>query len=83
MSTCCPETSSTFQNGAFFAASWRTATKLLPRHALGRIWQLPKALMMQQRYRRDLRRLPDYLLRDIGLDVNDARQESRKAFWQV
>ncbi|MPZ10069.1 MAG: DUF1127 domain-containing protein [Kiloniellaceae bacterium] len=29
-----------------------------------------------------LQRLPDYLLRDIGLDAAALREESRKPFWR-
>jgi len=40
-------------------------------------------LRLQQRweYRLRLREMPDYLLRDMGLEINDAREESRKPFW--
>ena len=31
--------------------------------------------------RAKLRRMPDYLLRDIGLDTADVLKETRKPFW--
>jgi uncharacterized protein YjiS (DUF1127 family) len=32
--------------------------------------------------RNKLRRMPDYLLRDIGLGVDETLEETRKPFWQ-
>ncbi|GAB4225866.1 MAG: hypothetical protein Tsb0032_32000 [Kiloniellaceae bacterium] len=79
MSTCCPET--TYTPRAFtgtlsgsFSGSFRGVAHLV---------QLLKTWQAHQRFRRDLRRLPDYLLRDIGLDVTEAHEESRKPFWQA
>ena len=39
-------------------------------------WQL------RRRTRKDLRNLPDHMLRDIGLDPSAARAEGAKPFWQ-
>jgi len=36
----------------------------------------------RRRARRDLDRLDDYLLRDIGLDRDAARTEAARPFWQ-
>lgn len=80
MSTCCPDTS--LRTDQTVAESWRSGTRAL-RHTLERLRQLVTAWRAHQRFRRDLRRLPDYLLRDIGLDVEDAREESRRPFWQI
>ncbi|HEY9538894.1 MAG TPA: DUF1127 domain-containing protein [Kiloniellaceae bacterium] len=44
-----------------------------------------RPLTTWQRRLRDrdcLQRLPDYLLRDIGLDLEDARREAGKPFWR-
>jgi uncharacterized protein YjiS (DUF1127 family) len=38
----------------------------------------------RRRYdRAQLRTMPDYLLRDVGLDVATARKEVEKPFWQA
>ncbi|MGF1628437.1 MAG: DUF1127 domain-containing protein [Kiloniellaceae bacterium] len=43
----------------------------------------PLAVWQQRLRDRDyLQRLPDYLLRDIGLDAEELREESRKPFWR-
>ena len=33
-------------------------------------------------HRTQLRAMPDYLLRDIGLSADDVREETRKPFWR-
>lgn len=38
---------------------------------------------MRRSSRRDLSRLPDYLLRDVGLDPLSALQEAAKPFWRA
>lgn len=63
-------------------------TASLPRPAfvrtvgLGRLVQVVLAWQVRARARRDLRRLDDYLLRDIGLDPLTAHHETAKSFWQ-
>jgi uncharacterized protein YjiS (DUF1127 family) len=41
-----------------------------------------QAWATRHRSRQSLARLDDHMLRDIGLDRTDARQECAKAFWQ-
>ena len=36
----------------------------------------------RRRFRQQLRDMPDYLLRDVGLDVEKARVEAYKPFWR-
>jgi uncharacterized protein YjiS (DUF1127 family) len=38
---------------------------------------------LRRRTRKDLRGLPDYMLRDIGLDPFNAAQEAAKPFWRA
>jgi len=38
---------------------------------------------MRRRTRRDLRRLPDHLLHDIGLDPYVTMKEAAKPFWRA
>ena len=38
---------------------------------------------MRRRTRRDLRRLPDHMLRDIGLEPFSAMIEAAKPFWRA
>ncbi len=38
---------------------------------------------LRRRTRKDLRALPDYMLRDIGLDPFHAAQEAAKPFWRA
>ena len=37
----------------------------------------------RRRFRAQLRDMPDYLLRDVGLDIEGARAEAEKPFWQT
>ncbi len=37
---------------------------------------------LRAKTRKQLLELPDYLLKDIGLDRHIANQEARKAFWK-
>ena len=64
----------------------RTETTTLPlRHRLGLGARITRALVATLARRRDRQRLghlDPHLLRDIGLDVETARQESSKPFWQ-
>lgn len=48
-----------------------------------RLLALLRAWRERRRTRRALERLPDHLLRDIGLDPLTARRESQKPFWRV
>ena len=65
-----------------------TKIAALPRPAfarfggLRRLVQIGIAWQVRARARRDLQRLDDYLLRDIGLDPLNARHETAKSFWQ-
>jgi uncharacterized protein YjiS (DUF1127 family) len=64
---------------------WRAVRNPLGRALLRLLLGAARPLMTWQRRLRDrdyLQRLPDYLLRDIGLDAEDARQEARKPFWR-
>jgi uncharacterized protein YjiS (DUF1127 family) len=38
---------------------------------------------LRRRTRKDLRRLPDFMLRDIGLDPSAALGEADKPFWRA
>lgn len=40
------------------------------------------ALLLRHKSRRELAKLPDYLLKDIGVSRADALQEADKSFWQ-
>ncbi len=51
----------------------RTAGSLIRRLAQ---WQI------NWRTRRQLARLPDHMLRDIGISRSDAEQEASKQFWE-
>jgi uncharacterized protein YjiS (DUF1127 family) len=37
---------------------------------------------INHRTRRQLARLPDYVLKDIGVSRTDAEQEAKKSFWK-
>ena len=44
----------------------------------------PLAVWQKRReYREQLRQMPEYLLRDIGLSVAEAQDEARKPFWHA
>jgi uncharacterized protein YjiS (DUF1127 family) len=64
---------------------WRAVRNPLGRAAMWLLFAVSRPLVTWQRRIRDrdyLQQLPDYLLRDIGLDVEDAREEARKPFWR-
>jgi uncharacterized protein YjiS (DUF1127 family) len=66
-------------------ARWRTVRNPLGRALLWLLETAAQPLVKWQRRMRDrdyLQRLPDYLLQDIGLDPEDAREEARKPFWR-
>lgn len=64
-----------WQIGALAAAS-------APARALLRAIRTLALFMERSRQRRDLAKLDDHLLRDIGVTRYDAKIESRKRFWQ-
>ncbi|MBN8630171.1 MAG: DUF1127 domain-containing protein [Rhodobacterales bacterium] len=49
---------------------------------VARLIQTVTILVTRRRDRQRLGRLDAHLLRDIGLDAQDARRESDKPFWQ-
>ena len=56
---------------------------LRARHGVvARLIQTVTTLVTRRRDRQRLGRLDAHLLRDIGLDAQDARRESDKPFWQ-
>lgn len=66
------------------------ATRSLPAHPLPTVsrWVLNIALafvawQMRQRMRRDIGRLPPYLLSDVGIDPWVAEAEAEKPFWRA
>jgi uncharacterized protein YjiS (DUF1127 family) len=64
---------------------WRAVRNPLGRALLRVLVAATRPLTVWQRRMRDrdsLQRLPDYLLRDIGLDLEDARREAGKPFWR-
>lgn len=66
-------------------ARWRHVSNPLGRALLGLFFAAAGTLVLWQQRLRDrayLQRMPDYLLRDIGIDSIDARQEASKPFWR-
>ena len=64
---------------------WRSVRNPLGRGLLRLLLAVSRPLVTWERRMRDrdyLQRLPDYLLRDIGLDAEDARREVGKPFWR-
>jgi uncharacterized protein YjiS (DUF1127 family) len=64
---------------------WRAVGNPLGRVLLWLFLATARPLTVWQKRLRDrdyLQRLPDYLLRDIGLDAEALREESRKPFWR-
>jgi len=64
---------------------WRSVRNPLARGLLRLLFAAARPLTLWQRRLRDrdyLQRLPDYLLRDIGLDAEEVRNEARKPFWR-
>jgi uncharacterized protein YjiS (DUF1127 family) len=64
---------------------WRRAGNPLGRALLWVFFAASRLLIQWQRRLHDrdyLQRLPDYLLRDIGLDAVDAQDEAGKPFWR-
>jgi uncharacterized protein YjiS (DUF1127 family) len=64
---------------------WRSVGNPLGRALLWLLFAAARPLIVWQTRLRDraqLQRMPDYLLRDIGIDSVDAYQEARKPFWR-
>ena len=61
------------------AGSFRSAlaSPLLAADRLLRTWET------RRNYRAQLSNLPEYLLRDVGLNVADAQREADKPFWRA
>lgn len=83
MSTCTPENSTAFGFDQSIVKSWQSGRDLVLDRTFGRVRRLFATWQSRRRLRRDLRGLPDYLLRDVGLEVEAARLESDKPFWQA
>jgi uncharacterized protein YjiS (DUF1127 family) len=49
---------------------------------LASVLRAVQAWAVRHRSRQSLARLDDHMLRDIGLDRNEAQAECTKAFWQ-
>lgn len=65
---------------------WRRVRSPLGRALLWLFFAAAAPLLVWQhrlRERDALRRLPDYILRDIGLDPEDVHEESEKPFWRA
>jgi len=66
-------------------ARWQAVRNPFGRALLWLLLAAARPLTLWQRRIRDrdyLQHLPDYLLRDIGLDLEDARYEAGKPFWR-
>ncbi len=65
---------------------WRRSGNPLGRALLWAFFAAATPLVLWQhrlRERDNLRRMPDYILRDIGLDPQDLHAEARKPFWRA
>lgn len=65
---------------------WRRASNPLGRALLWLFFAAARPLIIWQhrlRERDRLRRLPDYILRDIGITSLDVHEETRKPFWRA
>lgn len=83
MSTYCHETIRALPAPSAQATTWKSATGRAFRRLITDAEHLVAVWRMRQVQRRDLRRLPDHLLRDIGFNANEARRESDKPFWRA
>jgi len=81
MSTCVTENTTAFGTGHPVVPSWRDGAERALHHALGALTGAVAAWQARRRARNDLRGLPEYLLRDIGLEV-EARQDDLGPFWR-
>lgn len=64
---------------------WRSIGNPLGRALVGLLLAAVQPLLVWQRRIRDreaLQRMPDYILRDIGLDADKVQEEANKPFWQ-
>jgi uncharacterized protein YjiS (DUF1127 family) len=64
---------------------WRSVGNPLGRALLWLFFAAARPLVVWQKRLRDrayLERMPDYLLRDIGLDAEDIHHEIAKPFWR-
>lgn len=65
---------------------WRRAGNPLGRALLWLFFTASRPLVRWQhrlRERDALKRMPDYILRDIGLDPGDVQEETEKPFWRA
>ena len=65
---------------------WHSVGNPLGRALLWLLFAAGRPLVVWQKRLRDrasLERLPDYLLRDIGLDADEIRYEVSKPFWRA
>ncbi|WP_193371440.1 DUF1127 domain-containing protein [Pelagibius marinus] len=65
---------------------WQRAGNPLGRALLWAFFTAAAPLVLWQhrlRERNSLERLPDYILRDIGLDPQDVHEEASKPFWRA
>ena len=60
-----------------------TAPRSVPTGFLARLGRSVAALLTRRRERAMLARLEPHLLRDIGIDPNEATSEAAKPFWRV
>lgn len=81
MSTCVTEDTTAFGTGHPVVPSWRDSAERALHHALDPLKDLVTAWRARRRLRKDLRSLPEYLLKDIGLEV-EGRQHDLGPFWR-
>ncbi len=65
---------------------WQSHANLPGRILLGLFLAIARPLLVWQQRLRDraaLQRLPDHLLRDIGLDPAEVQAEAEKPFWRA
>jgi uncharacterized protein YjiS (DUF1127 family) len=65
---------------------WRSVHNPLGQALLWLFFTAARPLVIWQKRLRDretLRRMPGYMLRDIGMDASEMREEADKPFWQA
>jgi len=65
---------------------WRYRGNILGRILLQTFFAIAQPLLIWQRRMRDretLQRMPDHMLKDIGLDPGQLREETDKPFWRA